>query len=329
MNKKINILVTGGYGFIGSNFIRYMLKHYLNVYITNVDNMTYAGNYTNLHDVWEGYRDRYNHYNTNISHDERINRVFQENSFDYVVNFAAETHVDRSIYTPQIFVTTNVLGTSNLLECAKNHKVKRFLQISTDEVYGSLGDIGAFTETSPLQPSSPYSASKTSADLIALSYHKTYDMDVVVTRCSNNYGAYQYPEKLIPLMILLAKNDKSLPIYGTGNNVRDWIHVDDHCSAVAAVLFDGEAGEVYNIGSNNEKPNIEIVETILNHLGKPMSLITFVEDRKGHDWRYAIDSSKIRDTIGWKPSHTFESGIKNTIDWYLNNEHWWKPLIKF
>ena len=327
----MNILVTGGLGFIGSNFIRYMFNNYDDVNIINVDKCGYASNRENTKDFRDAYKTSkyFEYYNTDIN-DKSLNSLLYLNRgyIDYFVNFAAETHVDNSISNPDIFIQSNIVGTQRLLELARKYKVKRFLQISTDEVYGSLGETGSFTEESPLKPSSPYSASKTSADLIALSYYHTFGLDVVITRCSNNYGPYQFPEKLIPLMILNALQDRPLPVYGTGNNVRDWIHVEDHCAAVAKVLFEGKAGEVYNVGSNNERKNIEIVEIILKQLGKPKSLIKYVEDRKGHDWRYAIDSSKIHDTLGWSPKHTFESGIKETIDWYVNNKTWWEKLIK-
>ena len=251
----------------------------------------------------------------------------QKHQFYAVINFAAESHVDRSIDSPQNFIHTNVTGTSILLDCARRHGVKRFVQISTDEVYGSLGPEGKFTETTPLDPSSPYSASKAGADLLALAYHKTYGMEVLVTRCSNNYGPYQFPEKLIPLMILKALNDEPLPVYGDGKNVRDWIHVEDHCRAIFSVLLEGTPGEVYNIGGDGELKNIDVVKMILGHLGKPESLINFVTDRLGHDRRYAIDSSKVQNTLNWQPLHRPEQGIRETIDWYVANRAWWEPLM--
>jgi len=323
----MNILVTGGLGFIGSNFIRYIFNNYKNVNIVNIDKNGYASNMANIVDIRSKPTLTYKEFHHDIS-TYRFGNVLPADRIDYVVNFAAETHVDNSILNPGAFIDSNVVGTGAMLDLARAYNVKRFLQISTDEVYGSLGETGSFTEESPIKPSSPYSASKASADMIALSYFHTFGLDVVITRCSNNYGPYQFPEKLIPLMILNALQDKPLPVYGTGNNVRDWIHVEDHCAAVAKVLFEGKAGEVYNVGSNNERKNIEIVETILEQLGKPKSLIKYVEDRKGHDWRYAIDSSKIHDTLGWSPKHTFESGIKETIDWYVNNKQWWEKLTK-
>ena len=252
----------------------------------------------------------------------------EKHRFFAVVNFAAESHVDRSISGPAAFVNTNVLGTATLLDCARRHQVRRFLQVSTDEVYGSLGPEGKFTEESPMQPSSPYSASKASADLIALAHHHTYGQEVVITRCSNNYGPYQFPEKLIPLMILNALSDKPLPVYGDGLNVRDWIHVEDHCAAIVSALLNGKAGEIYNVGSDGEMRNIDVVKMILAHLGKPESLIKYVTDRLGHDRRYAIDSSKAHRELQWKPQHRHEQGIRETIDWYVRNRAWWEPLLK-
>ena len=251
-----------------------------------------------------------------------------EHSFFAVVNFAAESHVDRSINSPQNFIHTNVIGTSVLLDCARRHGVQRFLQVSTDEVYGSLGATGKFTEQSPLDPSSPYSSSKAGADLLALACHRTFQQEVVVTRCSNNYGRYQFPEKLIPLMIIKALRDEPLPVYGDGMNVRDWIHVSDHCSGVVAALFEGKPGTVYNFGGGNEIPNIELVKLILKKLGKPESLISFVEDRKGHDRRYAIDHSFAEKELKWKPLHKFEQGLDETIEWYKTNQSWWQPLLE-
>ncbi|EEM12278.1 DTDP-glucose 4,6-dehydratase [Bacillus pseudomycoides] len=250
----------------------------------------------------------------------------QDYKIDSIVHFAAESHVDRSIQGPMQFYTTNIVGTALLLEAAKAFGIQRFLHISTDEVYGSLGEIGYFTEETPVSPNSPYSASKASSDLIALSYFETYKLPVIVTRCSNNYGPYQYPEKLIPLMITNAMEDKELPVYGTGQNVRDWLHVFDHCTAIDLVLHNGRDGEIYNVGGNNEKRNIEIVETILEKLGKSKNMISFVPDRLGHDWRYAIDSSKLQRELGWKPIYSFTKGLEDTMEWYRNNEQWWKPL---
>ncbi|EEM02257.1 DTDP-glucose 4,6-dehydratase [Bacillus pseudomycoides] len=250
----------------------------------------------------------------------------QDYKIDSIVHFAAESHVDRSIQGPMEFYTTNIVGTAVLLEAAKTFGIQRFLHISTDEVYGSLGETGHFTEETPISPNSPYSSSKASSDLIALSYFETYKLPVIVTRCSNNYGPYQYPEKLIPLMITNAMGDKELPVYGTGQNVRDWLHVFDHCTAIDLVLHNGKDGEIYNVGGNNEKRNVEIVEMILEKLGKSKSMISFVPDRLGHDWRYAIDSSKLQRELGWKPVYSFTEGLEDTIEWYKENEQWWKPL---
>ncbi len=324
----MRLLVTGGCGFIGSNFIRYVLEHYGPAMITNVDALTYAGNPANVADVQKMYPDRYEFVKSDIADRPQMDAILAKHQFFGVVNFAAESHVDRSIDSAENFIHTNVVGTSVLLESARLHKVRRFLQVSTDEVYGSLGSEGRFSESSPLHPSSPYSASKTSADLLALAHHHTYGQEVIVTRCSNNYGPYQFPEKLIPLMILNAIRDKPLPVYGDGLNVRDWIHVEDHCAAVFAALLTGKPGEIYNVGGDGELPNIEVVKAILAHLGKPESLIQYVPDRLGHDRRYAIDSSKAHRDLDWKPRHTHAQGIPETIDWYLKNQAWWAPLIK-
>ncbi|MGC3988689.1 MAG: dTDP-glucose 4,6-dehydratase [Chthoniobacteraceae bacterium] len=324
----MRLLVTGGCGFIGSNFIHYILEHYGPEFISNVDVLTYAGNPANLAGIAEKYGERYEFLQADIADADAIDALMRKHSFYAVVNFAGESHVDRSINSPQNFVHTNVVGTSVMLDCARRHNVKRFLQVSTDEVYGSLGPEGKFTETTPIDPSSPYSSSKAGSDLLALAHHKTYGMDVVVTRCSNNYGPYQFPEKLIPLMILNALRDKPLPVYGDGLNVRDWIHVEDHCAGILAVLLNGRAGEVYNLGGDGELTNIEVVKLILERLGKPESLITYVTDRLGHDRRYAIDSSKAQKELDWKPLHRPEQGIRETVDWYLANEAWWKPLLE-
>lgn len=325
----MRILVTGGCGFIGSNFIRHILDHYKPAFVSNVDILTYAGNPENLTGVSGQHGERYEFYEADIANAGQMEAMLSKHQFFAIVNFAAESHVDRSIDSPENFIHTNVLGTNVLLECARRHGVKRFLQVSTDEVYGSLGeDDGRFTESSPIQPSSPYSASKASADHLALAYHKTYGMEVVVTRCSNNYGRYQFPEKLIPLMIIRALNDKPLPIYGDGLNVRDWIHVEDHCNAVMSALLEGSPGEVYNIGADCEQRNIDVVKTILGHLGKPESLIDYVTDRLGHDRRYAIDSSKAREELGWKPFHEFGASLRETIDWYVENRPWWEHLLE-
>jgi len=333
------VLVTGGAGFIGSNFVKYMLDKYPDYKIINVDALTYAGNLENLKDVSNN--SNYIFIKADIRDREKIEEVFSSYDIDYVVNFAAESHVDRSIEEPEIFLTTNVIGTQVLLDVAKeNWKINpddkycrkyrdgvKFLQISTDEVYGALGKTGKFTETMPLMPNSPYSASKASADMLVRAYHKTYGMPINITRCSNNYGPYQFPEKLIPLMINNCLKDKSLPVYGDGMQVRDWLHVYDHCSAVDVVLHKGVDGEVYNIGGNNEKTNIEVVKLIIKTLGKSESLIKYVKDRPGHDRRYAIDNTKITTQLGWIPAYTFEQGIEETIEWYLNNTEWIENIV--
>ncbi len=320
-----NFLVTGGAGFIGSNFIHYILNKYPDYRIVNFDKLTYAGNLENLKSVESN--PNYKFIKGDICDKEAVANVLQKYQIDTVVNFAAESHVDRSILGATIFIQTNVLGTQVLLELAKEHGVEKFLQVSTDEVYGSLGSSGKFTEDSPLHPNSPYAASKTGADLLALAYQHTFGIPVLITRCSNNYGPYQFPEKLIPLMIANALNDKPLPVYGNGTNVRDWLHVLDHCEAIDVVLHKGKIGEVYNIGGNNEWKNIDIVKLLLAKLNKPESLITFVKDRPGHDLRYAIDASKIKNELNWQPRYTFEEGITETIEWYLNNKEWWQRII--
>jgi dTDP-glucose 4,6-dehydratase len=296
--------------------------------VTNVDALTYAGNVANLDGVQEEHGDRYAFVQGDIANADQMDALLKEHRFYAVVNFAAESHVDRSIDSPQNFIHTNVVGAGVLLDAARRHGVQRFVQISTDEVYGSLGAEGRFTEQSPLEPSSPYSASKAGADLIALGFHKTFGMEVVVTRCSNNYGPYQFPEKLIPLMIIKAMRDEPLPVYGDGMNVRDWIHVEDHCSGVIAALFEGKPGTVYNFGGDSEMPNIEVVKLILDKLGKPHSLISYVTDRLGHDRRYAIDSAFAQQELNWKPLHNFREGLESTVDWYLTNRDWWQPLLE-
>jgi len=316
------ILITGGAGFIGSNFLRYMINKYQNYEITNLDALTYCGNLENLREIEDN--TNYTFIKGDITNKELVNQITK--NMDYIINFAAETHVDRSINDPSIFIKSNIMGTQVLLESAKENNVKKFLQISTDEVYGTLGKNGYFQEDTPLSPNSPYSASKAGADLMVRAYHKTYKLPVNITRCSNNYGPYQYPEKLIPLMIYNALDDKELPVYGDGLNVRDWLHVYDHCTAIDLVLHKGRDGEIYNIGGNNEKKNIEIVKLILENLNKPESLIKYVEDRPGHDRRYAIDSTKIRKELGWKPKYTFEKGIVETIKWYCENKKWWTKI---
>ena len=328
------VLVTGGAGFIGSNFIYYILDNYSDVKIVNLDALTYAGNLSTLSAISED--PRYSFIKGNICDRELVGNLFEKYGFDTVVNFAAESHVDRSITEPEIFLTTNVIGTQVLLDAAKRFWSKepdnkycrnyrdgvKFLQVSTDEVYGTLGKTGLFTEATPLSPNSPYSASKTSADLIVRSYHETFGMPINITRCSNNYGPYQFPEKLIPLMINNCCHDKKLPVYGDGLQIRDWLYVEDHCSAIDVVINKGAIGEVYNIGGNNEKANIEIVKLLLSALGKDESLIHYVQDRPGHDRRYAIDNTKITTLLGWSPSYTFETGMKQTIEWYLKNQSW-------
>jgi dTDP-glucose 4,6-dehydratase len=322
----VRLLVTGGCGFIGSNFIRYVLEHYQPEMITNVDALTYAGSLESTADFLPEFGDRYEFVHSDIADFGRIDGALSNHSYFAVVNFAAESHVDRSIASPENFIHTNIVGTSNLLDASRRHDVKRFVQVSTDEVYGSLGETGRFTEQSPINPSSPYSASKASADLLVLAAHKTYGQDVVVTRCSNNYGPYQFPEKLVPLAILRALADRPVPVYGDGLNVRDWIHVEDHCAAVFDVLMQGRSGQIYNVGADCERKNLDLVRAILGHLGKGEELIEFVPDRPGHDRRYGIDSRKIRAEIGWKPLHGLERGLAETIEWYGRNERWWREI---
>ncbi len=312
------ILITGGAGFIGSNFVKYMLDKYSDYDIINLDALTYCGNLENLKDIED--MDNYTFVKGNITDKDLVNDLVVKS--DYVINFAAESHVDRSITDPEIFIKSNVLGTHVLLNAAKEFGVKKYIQISTDEVYGTLGETGYFSETTQLQPNSPYSASKAGGDLITRAYFETFDLPINITRCSNNYGPYQFPEKLIPLMISNALEDKKLPIYGDGKNIRDWLHVYDHCQAIDLVLHEGKLGEVYNIGGHNERQNIQIVKLILEALGKDESLIEFVADRLGHDRRYAIDADKIRNELAWQPKYTFKTGIKQTIRWYLDNQEW-------
>jgi dTDP-glucose 4,6-dehydratase len=320
-----NILVTGGAGFIGSNFVHYFLQAHPDLNVVNFDALTYAGNLENLTDVAQN--SRYRFVRGDIRERDQVEAVFRDHKIDAVVHFAAESHVDRSILGATVFVLTNVLGTQILLDAAKAHGVERFVHVSTDEVYGSLGKTGKFTETTPLHPNSPYAASKASSDHIALAYQHTFGLPIVITRCSNNYGPYQFPEKLIPLMIMNALSDKALPVYGDGMQVRDWLHVRDHCIAIDVVLHKGIVGEVYNIGGNNEWFNLDIVKLILKTLGKPESLISFVKDRLGHDRRYAMDASKIKRELGWEPSYTFERGIDETIRWYLANQAWCRRVM--
>jgi dTDP-glucose 4,6-dehydratase len=323
--EQTAILVTGGCGFIGSNFIKYMLNAYPGYTIVNFDKLTYAGNLENLSDVSN--HPQYRFVKGDICNRADVEACMKQYKIDVIVNFAAESHVDRSITGPAIFIETNVAGTNILLDIAREIGVKRFVQISTDEVYGSLGADGKFTETTPLHPNSPYSASKTAADLLALAYQHTFGLPVVITRCSNNYGPYQFPEKLIPLMIANALDNKPLPVYGDGKNVRDWLYVKDHCTAIDVVMHRGKIGDIYNIGGNNESANIDIVRLLLKKLNKPDSLIKYVKDRPGHDRRYAIDASKIEIEFGWKPSVTFEQGLEQTVEWYLKHESWWRHII--
>ncbi|MFD3259464.1 dTDP-glucose 4,6-dehydratase [Paenibacillus lentus] len=319
----MKLLVTGGAGFIGSNFVLYMLQQYPEYEIINVDSLTYAGNLENLKSVENN--SKHTFVKADITDAKAMDGLVSQ-GVDIIVNFAAESHVDRSILEPDVFVKTNVLGTQVLLDIARKYEISKFVQVSTDEVYGTLGETGLFKETTPLEPNSPYSASKAGGDLLVRAYHETFGLPVNITRCSNNYGPYQFPEKLIPLMISRALADEPLPIYGDGLNVRDWLYVEDHCSAIDLVIHKGRNGEVYNIGGNNERTNLQIVQTILEQLGKPESLITFVKDRPGHDRRYGIDPTKIMSELSWKPKHNFETGIKETIEWYLQNKEWWTRI---
>ncbi|GBF77515.1 dTDP-glucose 4,6-dehydratase [Paenibacillus sp. 598K] len=318
------LLVTGGMGFIGSNFILQLLQEEPDAEVVNLDALTYAGNPDNLRSV-ERYP-RYRHIRGNICDRALVDQVMGE-GIDAVVHFAAESHVDRSIADPRPFIDANVVGTQTLLEAARRHGIPRFLHISTDEVYGTLGPTGYFTETSPLMPNSPYSASKAGSDLIARAYSETYGLPVIITRCSNNYGPRQYPEKLIPLTIIRALQDQSIPVYGDGLNIRDWLHVEDHCRAIRLLLERGTPGEVYNIGGHNEHANLEIVRLILQELGKPESLIQFVADRAGHDRRYAIDAGKMSRELGWMPQYTFAEGLRSTVEWYVQHPQWWRKLL--
>ncbi len=324
----MNIIVTGGAGFIGSNFVFHMLKEHPEDRIICLDKLTYAGNLSTLEPVME--KENFRFVKADICDREAVDKLFEEEKPEIVVNFAAESHVDRSIEDPGVFLNTNIMGTQVLMDACKKYGIKRYHQVSTDEVYGDLPldrpDL-FFTEDTPIHASSPYSASKASADLLVLAYHRTFGLPVTISRCSNNYGPYHFPEKLIPLMIINALHDEPLPVYGEGINVRDWLYVEDHCRAIDLVIRNGKEGEVYNIGGHNEMRNIDIVKLICKHLGKPESLITFVTDRKGHDLRYAIDPAKIHAELGWLPETKFEDGIKKTIDWYLANEDWWQPIV--
>jgi dTDP-glucose 4,6-dehydratase len=319
------ILVTGGAGFIGSNFVRMVLAEHKDVFVVNFDKLTYAGNLENL----SGFLDNKKHkfVRGDICDGGLVERLIEEHKIDSIVNFAAETHVDRSITGPKVFIETNVTGTLTLLQAARDQNIQRFVHISTDEVYGSLGPEGVFTEETPLSPNSPYSASKAAADHLVKAFGHTWGLKWNITRCSNNYGPYQFPEKMIPLMINNALSDKDLPVYGDGLYVRDWVYVHDHCTAVWKVLTEAEPNEVFNIGGCNEKANLEVIGIILERLGKPKSLIKHVKDRPGHDRRYAIDASKIQKKLGWQPSVTFEEGIRATIDWYLANKQWLEQVV--
>ncbi len=325
----MKILVTGGAGFIGGNYALTMTKaHPEDTYVV-LDALTYAGNLETLASIMN--EPNFKFVKGNICDRELVDQLFAEEQFDYVINFAAETHVDRSVEDPGIFLTTNILGVQTLMDACRKYGVKRYHQVSTDEVYGDLPldrpDL-LFTEETPIHTSSPYSASKAAADLLVLAYHRTYGLDVTISRCSNNYGPYHFPEKLIPLMISRALADESLPVYGDGANVRDWLYVTDHCTAIDLIVRNGRSGEVYNIGGHNEKTNLEVVKTILKALDKPESLIHFVKDRPGHDLRYAMDPTKIETELGWKPEYTFDTGIQKTIEWYLENREWWEHIIK-
>ncbi len=324
----MKIIVTGGAGFIGGNFVYYELKNHPEDEIICLDKLTYAGNLETLEEALKN--PKFKFVKADIADREAVYKLFEEEKPDIVVNFAAESHVDRSIENPEIFLQTNILGTQVLMDACREYGIKRYHQVSTDEVYGDLPldrpDL-FFTETTPIHTSSPYSASKASADLLVLAYHRTFKLPVSITRCSNNYGPYHFPEKLIPLIISRALADEPLPVYGKGENVRDWLYVEDHCAAIDLVMRKGRVGEVYNIGGHNEKSNLEVVKTILKQLGKPESLITYVTDRPGHDMRYAIDPTKIHEELGWLPQTKFEDGIRQTIDWYLNHKEWWQNIL--
>jgi len=325
---KKTILVTGGAGFIGSNFLFYMMGKHPDCRLVCVDKLTYAGNLSTLGPILDNPSFRF--VKADICDRDAIYCLFEEESPDIVVNFAAESHVDRSILNPELFLQTNIIGTEVLMDACRKYGIERFHQVSTDEVYGDLPidrpDL-FFTEKTPVHASSPYSASKASADLLVMAYHRTYGLPVTISRCSNNYGPYQFPEKLIPLMIANALEDKPLPVYGKGLNIRDWLYVEDHCKAIDLILQNGKVGEIYNIGGHNEMRNIDIVKLICKELGKPESLITFVKDRQGHDLRYAIDPTKIHEELGWLPETKFEDGIRKTIKWYLDNKSWWRDII--
>ncbi len=324
----MKILVTGGAGFIGSNFLHYETEKYPEDKFVCLDALTYAGNYNNIKELEK--KDNFKFIKGDITDREFVFKLFEEEKFDIVINFAAESHVDNSIKNPEVFLKTNIIGTSVLMDACRKYGIQRYHQISTDEVYGDLPldrkDL-LFTEETPLHTSSPYSSSKASADLLVMAYARTYNLPVTISRCSNNYGPYQFPEKLIPVVISKALNDEKIPVYGTGSNVRDWIHVIDHNIGVDLIVRNGKVGEVYNLGGHSERTNLEVVKTILNQLNKPEDLIEFVEDRKGHDLRYAIDSSKVERELGWNLTYNFEEGIKETVDWYLNNQEWIENIL--
>ena len=324
----MTILITGGAGFIGTNFVYYQLQHHPEDRVVCLDALTYAGNLENLTEALKNPRFRF--VKGDIADREAVNALFEEEKPDIVVNFAAESHVDRSITQPELFLRTNIMGTQVLMDACRKYGVQRYHQVSTDEVYGDLPldrpDL-FFTEDTPIHTSSPYSASKASADLLVLAYFRTFHLPVSITRCSNNYGPYHFPEKLIPLMITRALNDQSLPVYGKGENVRDWLYVEDHCAAIDLVMRKGREGEVYNVGGHNERTNLDVVKTVLRELGKPESLIAFVTDRPGHDRRYAIDPSKIHAELGWLPRTKFDDGIHQTVQWYLDNRQWWEHIL--
>lgn len=326
--QKMTIIVTGGAGFIGSNFVFHMLNKYPDYRIVCLDCLTYAGNLSTLEPVMDNPNFRF--VKESITDREAVYKLFEEEKPDMVVNFAAESHVDRSIENPEVFLDTNIKGTAVLMDACRKYGIKRYHQVSTDEVYGDLPldrpDL-FFTETTPLHTSSPYSSSKASADLFVLAYHRTFGLPVTISRCSNNYGPYHFPEKLIPLMISRALADEELPVYGKGENVRDWLHVSDHCEAIDLIIHKGKVGEVYNVGGHNERTNLEVVKTILKALDKPESLIKFVTDRPGHDMRYAIDPTKLETELGWEPKYNFDTGIAQTIEWYLNNKEWWQNIL--
>jgi dTDP-glucose 4,6-dehydratase len=320
----LKLLVTGGAGFIGSNFIRQIMTLHPNFEIVNLDNLTYAGNLNSVKDMEKN--PLYTFIKGDICNRDLVSSILTRHSIDKIIHFAAESHVDRSIADPSAFVKTNVFGTHILLECAREHAISSFIHVSTDEVYGSTAS-GSFSEKAILNPSSPYSASKAGSDLLALSYFTTYNLPVIITRCTNNFGPYQYPEKLIPLFVTNLINSKKVPVYGTGENIRDWIHVSDHCRAIEFLLKKGNYGEIYNIGGGNEKTNLQITQMILKLLKKDTSMIEYVANRPGHDFRYSLDCSKLH-ALGWKPTYSFEEGLRDTVSWYLQNAWWWKPLMK-